>query len=174
MCQHSSKTVNHLLLHCSVASDLWNMFLSISRVSWVVPRNVKDTMESWSLWVVDRAIKKIWQMIPACIVWSIWMERNRRCFDGISTPNTALKSNCLMFLFSWSNLTPVNNVIPLVDFISSLSLANSHTFCTVREMTQCYICRFLHLGAFPNFLCTVFSIFLMPVNITITSSKKKS
>ncbi|KAF3651267.1 putative transcription repressor MYB6-like [Capsicum annuum] len=71
MCQHSSETVNHLLLHWSVASDLWNMFLSISGISWVLPRNVKETMESWNHWVVDRTIKKIWQMISACIFWMI-------------------------------------------------------------------------------------------------------
>ncbi|KAG5575456.1 hypothetical protein H5410_055590 [Solanum commersonii] len=47
---------------------------------------------SWRLKEVDNSIKKTWQMTRPCIFWCIWKERNVRCFDGISTPSSSLKS----------------------------------------------------------------------------------
>nr|XP_016457810.1 PREDICTED: uncharacterized protein LOC107781590 [Nicotiana tabacum] len=123
MCLDNSESINHLLLHCRVAADLWHMFLSTIGISWTTPQGIKEAVESWSQWKVERTIKKIWQMIPASIFWCIWAERNRRCFDGISTPNSYLKAKCLRNLYSWSNLSSVNDLIPFLDFISSLSLA---------------------------------------------------
>ncbi|KAM3375248.1 hypothetical protein P3S68_013962 [Capsicum galapagoense] len=52
--------------------DIWNMFFS--RLSWVIPKNIKDANESWSLWKVDKNIRKIWRTIPASIIWGIWTE----------------------------------------------------------------------------------------------------
>ncbi|XP_060209904.1 putative ribonuclease H protein At1g65750 isoform X3 [Lycium barbarum] len=123
MCQKESESVNHLFLHCPVAADLWHMFTAILGISWTIPYCLKGAVESWSLWKMNETINKIWQMIPACIFWCLWIERNSRCFDGTSTPNCSLKSKCLVNLFSWSNLSPVNDVIPLLDFIGSLSVA---------------------------------------------------
>jgi len=123
MCKLNSESINHLFLHCTVAIDLWHMFFSIFGISWTLPRNIKETVESWSFWKVSKAIKSIWKMVPDCIFWCLRTERNRRCFDGISTPIHFLKARCLVYLFGWSNISPVNNVIPFLDFIGSMSLA---------------------------------------------------
>jgi len=123
MCLNSLESVNHLFLHCPVATALWKMFISIAGISWILPQSVKEVVGSWSLREVDSPIKKTWQMIPSCIFWCIWKERNLRCFDGISTPISSLKSFCLISLFHWSNLSPVNDILPLLDFISSLNMA---------------------------------------------------
>ncbi|WMV34800.1 hypothetical protein MTR67_028185 [Solanum verrucosum] len=82
MCKKEAETPRHLLLHCEVASELWSMFFCLSSINWTTPLTVKDAYESWSLWKVDKAIKKIWIMIPACIFWCIWLERNKRCFTN--------------------------------------------------------------------------------------------
>jgi len=123
MCKKEAETPRHLLLHCEVASELWSMFFCLSGINWTTPLTVKDAYESWSLWKVDKAIKKIWIMIPACIFWCIWLERNKRCFDGESTALGILKTRCTENLFSWTNLYPAVNAEQLQDFTNSLALA---------------------------------------------------
>lgn len=65
-------------------------------------------------------LEKVGEMIPAVIFWVIWNERNCRCLDGISTPLYTLKATCLVSLFSWSFLSPVNSIDNLMDFVSSM------------------------------------------------------
>lgn len=85
----NKESINHLLLHCPVATDLRStfcfFFLPFSGHAFII----KDAHESWSLWTVDKAIKNIWKMISGCIFWCLWIERNSRCFDGISTSNNS-------------------------------------------------------------------------------------
>ncbi|KAG5582582.1 hypothetical protein H5410_053209 [Solanum commersonii] len=90
-----------------------HIFLSLG-INWTIPLTVKDAYESWSLWKVDKAIKKIRIMIHL---------RNKRCFDGESTALGILKTRCTENLFSWTNLYPVVNAEQLQDFTNSLALA---------------------------------------------------
>lgn len=60
MCRQHSESNRHLLLHCSVASDMWCMFLSIFGLSWVMPQSIREVYECWSGWKVDRVIRKVW------------------------------------------------------------------------------------------------------------------
>lgn len=122
MCQSASESINHLFLHCPVAADLWHMFLAIFNLKWSMPHTVRDAYTSWSSRRFEKSIRNIWIMVPACIFWCIWTERNRRCFVGISTPVCSLKASCLVNLYSWANLLPVNNSDVLFDFVSSLVL----------------------------------------------------
>ncbi|XP_019234325.1 PREDICTED: uncharacterized protein LOC109214820 [Nicotiana attenuata] len=122
MCRQAAETTNHLLLHCSVVYDIWCMFYSIFGLSWVMPQSTKEAVEVWSSLKAGKSIKKIWNMIPACIFWVVWAERNRRCFDGLSTSNHALKAKCFLQLFSWCKLSPVNSPELFLDFVSSLEL----------------------------------------------------
>ncbi|KAG5618937.1 hypothetical protein H5410_018761 [Solanum commersonii] len=50
-----------------------------------------DALESWSSRDVDKAIKNMSMMIPGAIFWCLWTERNKRCFDGISTSRDLLR-----------------------------------------------------------------------------------
>ncbi|KAG5626471.1 hypothetical protein H5410_011689 [Solanum commersonii] len=59
-------------------------------------------------------------MVPACILWCLWIERNKRCFDGIPTPISSPKARCLISLFSWVNHSPVITVEFFLEFISSI------------------------------------------------------
>lgn len=56
------------------------------------------------------------------IFWFIWLERNRRCFDGVSTSFGILKARCFVNLFSRSNLDPASNAEQFQYIISSLVL----------------------------------------------------
>lgn len=62
-----------------------------------------------------------------CLSFLVFTERNRRCFDRLSSPNNFLKAKCLLSLFSWCNLTvwPRTNTEQffLKKFFSSLVLS---------------------------------------------------
>lgn len=47
MCKHDEETVNHLILHCDVARDLWSLIFLLFELEWVFSRSVKDTLCSW-------------------------------------------------------------------------------------------------------------------------------
>ena len=40
MCKRNGESVDHLFLHCPLASDLWATVLGLFGVSWVMPRTV--------------------------------------------------------------------------------------------------------------------------------------
>ena len=46
LCGEREETVNHLLIHCSKARMLWELFLAIFGVNWVFPFLVKETLLS--------------------------------------------------------------------------------------------------------------------------------
>ncbi|WMV30990.1 hypothetical protein MTR67_024375 [Solanum verrucosum] len=42
-----------------------------------------------------------WKIVPACIWWSIWPKRNKRCFVGVQSSLQNLKMNCLGLFYFW-------------------------------------------------------------------------
>ncbi|WMV26597.1 hypothetical protein MTR67_019982 [Solanum verrucosum] len=117
---------NHLFLQCPLAYDLWNMSLLYFKISWVMPQSFREAYMFWSSWIVDKTIRKAWNMIPAEISWCIWTERNKRCYDGSSSPLHALKAKCLVNPVCWTKLSPVSNTGKLLDFISTLNLEGTN------------------------------------------------
>lgn len=83
--QESTESVNHLLLHCALTANIWNIFLIIFSFNW------------WA-----RKSYELGRMIPVCIFWCLWKESNW-WFDGILIPNHSLKVKCLFSLFCWFN-----------------------------------------------------------------------
>lgn len=61
-----------------------------------------------------------WKLIPACIWWSIWKERNARCFEGQKINFQRTKTNCTSLLFFWCTQDLVGNGVELVEFLREL------------------------------------------------------
>ena len=47
MCKFNRELVDHLLLHCPIASKLWSMVLDLFGVCWVMPKSVVDLLACW-------------------------------------------------------------------------------------------------------------------------------
>jgi hypothetical protein len=88
LCKESGESISHLLMHCSVAQELGNFIFSLFGIHWVMPCGVVDLLDCW--WVAYRSlrIRELWKMIPHCIFWCIWWERNSRCFEGTERNGT--------------------------------------------------------------------------------------
>jgi hypothetical protein len=47
MCKKSREFIDHLLLHCEVARELWSSLFNLFGVDWVMPRRVRELLVSW-------------------------------------------------------------------------------------------------------------------------------
>ena len=47
MCKKSGELVNHLLLHCPIAYDLWSMVWALFGLQWVMLHGVSALFSSW-------------------------------------------------------------------------------------------------------------------------------
>ena len=97
--KRNGETVEHLLLHCQVAQELWNMVCTLFGVHWVMLRSVVELVANWSgkfnrLW-----IKVFWRIILHCLMWLIWRERNAHTFEGIERSIHELKLLAFTFFF---------------------------------------------------------------------------
>jgi hypothetical protein len=80
MCKMNGESVDHLLLHCEVARALWIAIFSRFSLSWVMPLRVVDLFACW--WTGGRSRSAVvWKMVPSCLMWCLWRERNNRQFE---------------------------------------------------------------------------------------------
>ena len=54
---------------------------SLFGVHWVMPCSVVELLASWSGKFNKFRSKVLWRMIPHCLMWVIWRERNTQIFD---------------------------------------------------------------------------------------------
>ena len=118
MCKVQGETVNHLLLHCTVAQELWSLIFVLFGITWVMPRGVVDLLMCWSERFGKSEAGAIWKAIPHCLMWCIWREQNSRVFVGEELSIPALKSSFLQTLYNWlkaSNLVSCNSLAEMLD-----------------------------------------------------------
>jgi len=56
-CKRSEETLNHILLYCEAARELWIMVFQLFGVEWVMPRWVVDLLARWKRKVGQNDIK---------------------------------------------------------------------------------------------------------------------
>ena len=120
--KRNGETVEHLLLHCQVAQELWNMVCTLFGVHWVILRSVVELVANWSgkfnrLW-----IKVLWRIILHCLMWLIWRERNACTFEGIERSIHELKLLAFTFIYfftlrDWANASGVFSFTSLPDIL---------------------------------------------------------
>jgi hypothetical protein len=121
LCKRDGESVDHLLLHCDVASTLWNLVFSRFGMSWVMPSRVIDLFACW--WKAGRLMSAaVWKMVPICIFLFIWKERNLRCFEDMKNSLEDIVASFFRMLFLWTMtfLSPLS--ISFSDFLVRFSL----------------------------------------------------
>jgi hypothetical protein len=46
MCKHGGESIDHLFLHCEVATKIWSALLQLFGVDWVMPCKVSECLGS--------------------------------------------------------------------------------------------------------------------------------
>ena len=119
MCKRNGETTDHLLIHCPVAQELWNMVCSLFGVCWVMPRGVVDLLASWLGKFHRHRTKVLWSMIRHWLMWVIWRVRNLHTFEGSEKLIHELKLLFFQTLFYWANDSGVfafNSLRDMLDF----------------------------------------------------------
>jgi hypothetical protein len=115
LCELDEESVDHLLLHCGAARDLWNAFFARFGLCWVMPCSVKEVFDSW--WSSGHSRSAVvWKIVSLCIMWCIWSERNTRCFEDSSRSSEELLHFFLFTLFTWTAGWLAPRVISFSDF----------------------------------------------------------
>ena len=120
--------MNHLLLHCLIAYELWSMVWTLFGLLWVMPHSVTDLFSSWQGSFGGHRSIDLWRAVPHCVLWCIRREWNSRCFEGKERSISDLKSLLFYTLLEWSsffNLFPCSNIFEMLD------LCNLSVWCTV-------------------------------------------
>ncbi len=122
MCKSNGESVNHLLLHCPLAQERWNLIFTLFGTSWVMPRVVEELFACWTNTMGNSESGTIWRAVPDCLMWCLWRERNSRTFSGEENSVPALKYSFLQTLYKWlkaSNLISSYSVADMLDSCSS-------------------------------------------------------
>ena len=85
-----------------VATELWNVFLQLFGVNWVMLRKVSDCLECWRGQLGNRHAMHIWRLIPLCVMWCLWRDQNACNFEDCESGMIELKKLALNTLFSWT------------------------------------------------------------------------
>ena len=87
----SAETIDHILLGCSYAKEVWDSWLrKLHLHEVVVPHNQKQaiTAITWCLHSMKQVLKTIRRGFDSLFFlfgWMIWKERNARTFNGATT-----------------------------------------------------------------------------------------
>ena len=120
MCKRDGESVDHLFLHCSIAQEIWDLAFSMFEVIWVMPRRVMDLLHCWPR-ITRWTVGDIWGLIPHCIMWCLWRERNAWCFEGCEMPIQDLKKFVLNTLWEWAAAQGLVSGYSLLEFIGTCS-----------------------------------------------------
>lgn len=127
----NGETVEHFLLHCPVAKDLWSSFLSIFGVSWVMPRHVGQ-LPMGNMFGKHR-VGKVWKMVRHCVLWCLWRERNARTLEDNETSMIRFKWLCLSILFDWAKAHVSTTCDTLLGFVDSFHFCVWFSvFCVIK------------------------------------------
>lgn len=139
MCKKEEEKVEHLLVQCEFASELWDQMVKQLQLQWAKPCSTTKIIVLWWLpWSQDKT-RRVWAMIALHVLWAIWKERNARIFKEHSRMVEETLQTCL-------KLTVVENVevcvkvdhdkdVELAGFISLLRL-ESHPNTTSDEIRR--------------------------------------
>ena len=95
------ESVDHLLLHCEIANALWHAIFSWFGLHWVMLSRVEDLYAR--RWTGGRSRSAVvWKMIPLCLMWCLWIERNARCFEDATRTLEELTHFFFFTLFTWT------------------------------------------------------------------------
>jgi hypothetical protein len=123
LCKRDEESVDHILLHCDLASALWNNIFSRFGISWVMPRSVFDLVACW--WKSGRSGSATsWKMVPICLFWCIWRERNLRCFENLESSLEEVIELFLHTLYVWSMAYLYPLSISFAEFLASFSISS--------------------------------------------------
>ena len=67
-----------------------------------MPHTITELFESWQGKFGQHHNVDVWRIVPHCLIWCIWRERNARGFESCERSMLEIKTFFLQALFDWS------------------------------------------------------------------------
>jgi hypothetical protein len=86
---------------------------------------VLDMLACWRGQVGTCSVIAVWGIAPLCLMWTIWRERNARCFEDLEKSKDEFKIILVKSLFNWTGafyISSFSNFSDFVEFCSSFHL----------------------------------------------------
>ena len=130
-----------------------------------MPGSVAGLLSCWHQWL-GKHNSDIWNLVPGCLIWIVWLERNRWSFEDKEKMLDELKLLCHHSLLEWSRCWGFTDCSSLSKFLSSLSLVS------YLPSVCCVVCSFFSSCSSSRTSCIpLFSIIYK--SSLITYQKKK-
>ena len=94
-------------------------------------KTVASLLFGWWNWPGKHS-SNIWNMVPACLMWLIWRERNNRAFEDIARSIDLLKPILVIFFlfcfffffFQWGRIWGFTQCISISEFLLSICISS--------------------------------------------------
>lgn len=106
MCLRDEKSVNHLLLNCRVGWKVWCSLIRGFGYSWIPPRSIVDFFVGWQSFAGSKKGKMMWSLPFVAVIWALWKEKRRRCFEGKSSSSDVIAAKARISVAVWASILP--------------------------------------------------------------------
>ena len=118
MCKNAAETVDLLFLHCGVAGEIWSFVFRSFGIDWVLSNRVIELLFGWWNWFGKNSLS-VWNLIPSCLMWTIWRERNSRTFEDIEGLVGKIIGIFIGSLYDWSWTWGLTSSSSVGEFLES-------------------------------------------------------
>ena len=168
MCRFCGEIVGHFLLHCRKAYRLWSFVFRTFAILWVPSHSVTGFLFSWWNWLGKHS-SHIWNLVPLCLTWCIWRDRNRWTFEDMDRLDDQLLALFSRSLFDWSRAWDSHLVI-----LSLCSLALSFFVISASFLFFFFVfCFFFFVFVLFDMLCATLHLVVFWLYISYLSKKEK-
>ena len=109
MCKHNDdENIDHILLHCGFVRRIWAGLFESFGIVGVIPRKWHEFVEL--KWHFDKGRYKqkvLWRFAVLAAAWGVWMERNKRIFEGKSNSVEDLRDYIIFLIGLWARASRV-------------------------------------------------------------------
>ena len=86
------------------------------------PNSIADLLFGWFNRFGKRS-SSIWNLVPLCLMWTIWHERNSRIFEDEEHSRTKMSELFFDLLFDWARVWGLTAEVSLPNFVVSLNFS---------------------------------------------------
>ena len=96
------------------------MFIHKRKIKWTKAGRITEVLKCWNSDGNAGKEEERRRIDPACIWWTIWNDRNQRCFEEKNNNIQKIKINCLGLYYFWCKQVVIENsedVFNVIDWL---------------------------------------------------------
>ena len=112
LCKRNNETIDYLFLHCEFSFSLWSNILQQLGKFWVIPRSSSELVSLGQSFSLSKKGRTLWKFAASATLWGIWLERNKRIFEGFEESVQSTWDRIRMWVAIWLHVCKDFKSIP--------------------------------------------------------------